>query len=166
MSVWEQKAAFGRFLDQAVNNGNMDVLDDIFHQEFVGYFPDSAEPAKGPVGCRGWVGKLRDGFSDINSFIEGGWLVAEVGAHEVGKGTIVERVAAFVVSRGTHTGTFGKVGPSRKRVTWGEVHLLSFEKGKIIQDVVVRDSVSLLRQIGVDSLSETSVPTILPPVLI
>lgn len=166
MSMWENKAAFGRFLDQAVNNGNLTVVDEIFHQGFIGHFPDWVEPIKGPEGCRKWVNQLRAAFGDVNSLIEGGWLVGEVGTHEVGKGTVAERVAAFVVLRATHTGPFADVAATQKRVTWGEVHLLTFQDGQIIQDVVVRDTFSLLRQIGVNSLSATKIPTILPPVLI
>ena len=166
MSIWENKAAFGRFLDQAVNNGNLKVVNEIFHEKFVGYLPNSVDPVQGREGCSSWVQRLREGFGDVNSLIEGGWLVAEVGTHEVGKGTAVERVAAFVVLRGTHTGVFANVPATQKRTTWGEVHLLTFEEGQIIQDVVVRDTFSLLRQIGVTSLNQTTAPTILPPVLI
>lgn len=166
MSVWQDKATFGRFLDQAVNNGNLDVVDEIFHPEFVGYFPDSQEPAKGVAHCKQWVAKIRDAFADINSLIEGGWLISEVGSHEVGKGTVVERMAAFVVLRGTHTGSFAKIAPSGRRVTWGEVHLLTFDKGQVVQDIVVRDTLSLLKQIGVTSLSDVQLPVIVPPILI
>jgi hypothetical protein len=166
MSMWKNKAAFARFLDQAVNNGNLKVVDEIFHQDFVGYLPDSADPARGRDGCRGWVQRLRESFKDVNSLIEGGWLIGEVGTHEVGKGTVAQRVAAFVVLRGTHTGVFANVEATRKRATWTEVHLLNFENGQVIQDVVVRDTLSVLRQIGVTSLNQTSAPTILPPVLI
>ena len=45
MSVWQDKATFGRFLDQAVNNGNLDVVDEIFHPEL---FPSRYEG-------KGWV---------------------------------------------------------------------------------------------------------------
>ena len=166
MSTWEHKATFARFLDQAVNNGNLKVVDEIFHPEFTGYFPDFSEPAKGTAGCSAWVRKIREAFADVNSLIEGGWLVAETGAHEVGKGTVVERVAALVVLRGTHSGPFGNVASTRKRVTWGEVHLLTFESGQIVQDVVVRDTFSLLQQIGAASPNSVGLPTIILPALI
>lgn len=166
MSTWEDKAAFGQFLDQAVNNGNIEVVPQIFHEEFVGYFPNSAEPAKGPDGCSQWVKNLRKAFGDINSLIEGGWLVAETGTHEVGKGTVAERMAAFVVLRGTHTGVFGEISPTNKWATWGEVHLLTFRKGRIAQDVVIRDTFSLLRQLGAASLDNVGLPTMVPPILI
>lgn len=163
---FEHKATFARFLDQAVNNGNLDVVDEIFHPEFTGYFPDFSEPAKGSSGCSAWVKKIREAFKDVNSLIEGGWLIAETSSHEVGKGTVVERVAAFVVLRGTHTGSFGNVAPTGKRVTWGEVHLLTFGNGQIVQDVVVRDTFSLLQQMGAASLNSVKLPTMIPPVLI
>lgn len=163
MSVWHDKATSGRFLDQAVNNGILDVVDEIFYREFVGYFPDSQEPAKGVANCKQWVAKIRSAFRDINSLIEGGWLVSEAGSHEVGKGTVVERTAAFAVMRGTHTGSFAEVAPSGRRVTWGEVHLLTFDKGLVVQDVVIRDTFSLLKQIGVTSFSDVQLPAIVPP---
>ena len=166
MSMWEDKATFSRFLDQAVNNGNVGVIQEIFHEQFVGFLPDKERPVEGPDDVRRWVETLRIGFPDLNSLIEGGWLVSELGTHEVGKGTTKERVAAFVVLRGTHSGSFAGVPATNRWVTWGEVHLLTFQEGRIVQDVVVRDTYSLLRQIGVTTLTAASPPIIIPPELI
>jgi hypothetical protein len=166
MSTRTSKAAFCRFLDQAVNNGNLAVVDDIVHPDFTGYFPDAVDPKQGPEGCRRWVADLRSGFSDLNALIEGGWLVGEVGTHEVGKGTRVERVAVWVVLRGTHTGDFAGVAATGKPVIWSQVHLLTFVDDRIIQDVVVNDTLSQLRQMNVGALSETTAPALIPPELI
>ena len=81
----------------------MGVIQEIFHEQFVGFLPDKERPIEGPDDVRRWVETLRIGFPDLNSLIEGGWLVSELGTHEVGKGTTKERVAAFVVLRGTHS---------------------------------------------------------------
>lgn len=166
MSMKASKAAFCRFLDQAVNNGNFAVIDQIVHPDFLGYFPDAVEPARGPEACRRWVADLRTGFSAVNALIEGGWLVGEVGTHEVGKGTQVERVAVWVVLRGVHTGDFVGVTATGKPVVWSQVHLLSFVDNRIVQDVVVNDTFSQLRQMGLAGLSATTAPALIPPELI
>ena len=69
------------------------------------FSPTRNGPSKEPDDVRRWVETLRIGFPDLNSLIEGDWLVSELGTHEVGKGTTKERVAAFVVLRGTHSGS-------------------------------------------------------------
>ena len=166
MSSRASKAAFCRFLDQAVNNGNLAVIDEIVHPDFVGYFPDAVEPKQGPEGCRRWVADLRAGFSAVNALIEGGWLIGEIGTHEVGRGTQVERVAVWVVLRGLHTGDFVGVAATGKSVIWSQVHLLTFADNRIIQDMVVNDTLSQLRQMDVTSLSATTAPALVPPELI
>lgn len=166
MSIRRAKAAFCRFLDQAVNNGNLAVIDEIFDGDFTGYFPESAAPARGPAGCRRWVTELRAGFSGLNAFIEGGWLAGEFSTHEAGKGTQLQRVAALVVLRGIHSGPFAGVAATGEAVTWAQVHLVSFVGERIVQDVVVNDGISLLRQMRVASLADTSLPTLIPPELI
>ncbi len=166
MSMRTNKAAFCRFLDQALNNGNLAVLEEILHPDFIGYFPGPAEAVHGAAGCRRWVGDLRSGFGDINALIEGGWLIAETGTHEVGKGVQTERVAALVVLRGTQSGTFAGVPATGRRVVWTQAHMLRFADGLIIEDVVVGDTLGQLRQMGVTDLGATSATSPVLPELI
>ena len=48
MSTWEHKATFAQFLDQAVNNGDLKVVDEIFHPEFTGISRIFQSPRKAP----------------------------------------------------------------------------------------------------------------------
>lgn len=166
MSMRANKAAFCRFLDQAVNNGKLATVDEIFHRDFIGYFPGVAAPVRGPEGCRRWVGDLRSSFADLNAFIEGGWLAGELGTHEAGKGAQVERVVALVVLRGTHAGEFTGVPATGREITWTQAHLLSFVEGLIIQDIAVSDTLGQLRQMGVTDLNVTTASALLLPELI
>ena len=155
MSAWSKKASFCRFLDQTVNNGDYDILDQVFHPNFLGAVPELDSPIEGPSGVAKWAQMLREGFPDINTLIEGGWLIAENDAHHVGKGVVAERVAAYVVLRGTHTGSYAGLEASGRWVTWSQVHLLRFESGLIIEDTVVTDRLSLLQQIGAATITES-----------
>jgi hypothetical protein len=147
-TTWAKKSAFARFLDQVVNNGELGVVDTIFHPEFVGRMPESDTPFLGPTGARDWAEALRSGFTGLNTFIEGGWLIAEDDAHHVGRGAVAERVAAYVVIRGHHTGKYAGFASSNRRVVFSQVHLLRYAEGLIIEDVVVSDRLSFLQQTG------------------
>ena len=166
MSAWSKKATFCRFLDQVVNNGGYGILDQIFHPEFLGVVPEVDDPIRGPEGAADWARALRSGFPDINSLVEGGWLIAEDDNHHVGKGVVAERVAAYLVLRGTHLGPYAGVEPTGRWVTWSQVHLLRFESGLIIEDVVVTDRLSLLQQLDAVTVPESVVGPRIPAELI
>lgn len=146
-TAWVMKSAFSRFLDQVVNNGELDIVGSIFHPAFNGRMPESDIPYLGPSGARRWAKGLRTGFSELNSFIEGGWLIAEDDTHHVGRGAIAQRVAAYVVFRGVHTGPYLGMAPTGCRVTFSQVHLLRYESGLIADDVVISDRLTLLQQL-------------------
>jgi hypothetical protein len=166
VTAWAKKTTFSRFLDQVVNNGEFDILEEIFHPEFVGTVPDSDNPILGLGGARSWAEALRGGFSNLNTLIEGGWLISENDPHHVGKGTVAERVAAYVVIRGIHTGKYAGLAPSNRRVTFAQVHLMRYESGLIIEDTVISDRLSLLQQIGETSVRSSAAGPRIPAELI
>lgn len=144
MSTWRNKAKFCRFLDQAVNNGRLGLVDDIFAEDFVGYFPEWPGPQQGRVSVKAWVEVLRCGFANVNAVVEGNWMAGEVDFHHVGKGVKADRLAAYVVLRATHTGEYLGLEPTNERVEVPQVHLLQFREGQVIQDVVITDRLALL----------------------
>lgn len=163
---WVKKSAFSRFLDQVVNNGEAEVVDSVFHPDFVGSMPESDAPVLGPLGALRWAEHLRAGFSQLNTLIEGGWLIAEDDAHHVGRGAVAERVAAYVVIRGVHTGHYAGLAPTGRRITFSQVHLLRYDSGLIIDDQVICDRLSLLQQMGAVSLPGSIAGPHLPAELI
>jgi hypothetical protein len=162
MSAWSKKATFARYLDQVVNNGRYEIADQLFHTDFIGVTPEQDEPARGPVGAVQWARTLRDGFPDINTLLEGGWLIAEDDHHHVGKNVVAERVASLVVLRGTHLGTYNRLAPTGRRINWAQVHLMRFESGLIIEDTVITDRLSVLQQMDIihtpDGVLDARVP--------
>jgi hypothetical protein len=162
MSAWSKKATFCRFLDQVVNNGVYEIVDQVFHPDFVGISPEQDDPILGPAGASEWAHALRTGFPDINTLIEGGWLIAEDDGHHVGKGVVAERVAALVVLRGTHLGGYSGIAPTGRRINWSQVHLLRFESGLIVEDQIITDRLAILQQMDVvhtpDGVAAARVP--------
>ncbi|GAA4722242.1 ester cyclase [Nocardioides endophyticus] len=141
---YRHKAAFCRFLDQALNNGRLEVIDELFAEDFVGHFPEWSEPRVGPGSVEDWVETVRRGFPDVNALVEGNWMTAEVDVHHVGKGVTADRLAAYVVLRGTHLGEFCGIEPSHEPIEVPQVHLLEFRGEQIVRDVVVCDRLAFL----------------------
>ena len=54
MSVDANKAAFQRFFEEAVNGRNLELIDDLFHDDVVYNLP-GAEPIHGSEGVKGVV---------------------------------------------------------------------------------------------------------------
>jgi hypothetical protein len=163
---WVKKSTFSRFLDQVVNNGELDLVDSIFHPDFVGQMPETDDLVLGPKGARQWAEDLRAGFSQLNTLIEGGWLIAEDDAHHVGRGAVAERVAAYVVIRGMHTGSYAGIPATGRRVMFSQIHLLRFDSGLIVDDRVVCDRLSLLQQLDLVSVPDRIAGPHLPAELI
>jgi len=131
MSACTDEATFHRFVEQAVNNGRLDVIDEIFQPACVGCYANWWSPAVGPAECRRWVQELRTAFPDLEAMIDDSWMIRDGNAR---------RVAVLLAFCGTHRGSFIGIPATGKRVRWTQVHLLTFDRGRVAEDVVISDT--------------------------
>jgi serine phosphatase RsbU (regulator of sigma subunit) len=129
----ENKASFRRYLEEAWNQGNLEVVDEIFDR-YLSHQPDGSVLERGPEDVKRFVGEFRSAFPDLRisseeQFAEGNRVVSH--------GTI----------RGTHQGEFRGMAPTGEEVAIEGMAVFRFsEEGKVVESWDSYDQLSLMRQ--------------------
>ena len=123
MTAEQNKLLVRRLVEEAVNPGNLDVLDDIAKGEFA-------------VAARRWIGPFRDSFPDFRMEIVD--LVADS-----------DKVAAHFRCSGTHLGEWMGHPPTGRRFQdVDEIYIFRVSRGKLASAFGVEDNVARMRQLG------------------
>ena len=138
MSTEENKALIRRFIEEVVNQKNLDAIDDMCSPDFVEHKP---LPGQGP------------GAAGLKQFFAQHFFPAFPDLHWV-----VEQMVAdgeYVMSRstwtGTHQGPFLGIPATNKRVTveaWTTDHIVD---GTFTDSRIIMDALGMLQQLGVVS---------------
>lgn len=124
MPADENKLLVRRLVDEAVREGNLDVLDEIAAGEF-------AEIAKR------WVSPFQSAFPDFEMEIVD--LIAEG-----------EQVVARFKCSGTHLGEWlGVPATGRRFESVDEIYIFGVQNGRLVSALGVEDNLSRLRQLGI-----------------
>ena len=125
MTAEQNKVLIRRLVEEAVNQGNLDVLAELADGEF-------AQAAKQ------WVGPFRAAFPDFSM------KIVELVAEE-------EKVAAHFRCSGTHLGEWMGRPPSGRRFQdVDEIYIFRVQNGKLTDATGVEDNLSRMRQLGLD----------------
>lgn len=119
----ESKELVTRYLEEAWNKGNVDVLDELFT-------PDLTARLK-PL-----IGAFRAGFPDWNCVIDD--FVVEG-----------DKVVNRWTGKATHTGNFFGIPATGKSVTVEGITIQQIADGRIVADWSQSDQLSLMQQLGV-----------------
>src|SRR5215208_5932554 len=129
----ENKASFRRYLEEAWNQSNLEVIDEIFDR-YISHQPDGSVHERGPEDVKRFVGEFRSAFPDLRLIIEE--QLAE-GDKVVSRGTI----------RGTHQGEFRGIAPTGEGMEIPGMAVFRFsEEGKVVESWDSYDQLSLMRQ--------------------
>ena len=160
MTAEQNKLLIQRLVEEAVNQGNLDVLAEVADGEFA-------------QAARQWVGPFRAAFPDFSMEIVD--LVAEekvpeekvpeeevpeeevpeeeVAEEEVAEEEVAEeeKVAAHFRCSGTHLGEWMGHPPSGRRFQdVDEIYIFRVRNGKLTDATGVEDNLSRMRQLGLD----------------
>jgi predicted ester cyclase len=125
MTAEQNKLLIQRLVQEAVNQGNLDVLAEVADGEFA-------------QAARQWVGPFRAAFPDFSMEIVD--LVAEE-----------EKVAAHFRCSGTHLGEWiGRPPSGRRFQDVDEIYIFRVRDGKLTDATGVEDNLSRMRQLGLD----------------
>ena len=133
MSVEENKAMVRRIIEEAVNKGNLAVIDEIMAPNYVYHFPGME--IIGPDGFRQFATMMRTAFPDLNVTID------EI----IGEGNLV---AARLILRGTLKGEFMGMAPTGRKMEFPEAVFVLFEGGKEVEAWPYADTQSMFQQLG------------------
>jgi steroid delta-isomerase-like uncharacterized protein len=134
MSAKENMATQER-LANAVNNGQLDDLDQVFAQSVVDHDP-APDQGPGPEGFKQFFSTLRSAFPDLHITPE----------HVDSTG---DDIAVAYTITGTHKGDFLGVAPTGKQISARGMQIARFEDGKIIERWGSSDELGILKQLGV-----------------
>jgi len=115
------------------SKGNIELIDDVFADSFVGHFP--AGTVHGREGVLDRVTAHRTAFPDWTEEVE----------DTIADG---DRVVVRFTSRGTNLGEFLGKPPTRNHVEISEVSIFKLSDGRIVEQWVFPDMLSMQRQLG------------------
>jgi steroid delta-isomerase-like uncharacterized protein len=130
----ENKAIVRRYVEEAINQRNMDLLDELFAPEFVDH---TAVPGQAPgvEGLKQFFAMMDAGFPDFRAVIED--VIAEG-----------DKVAVRFTFHGTHQDEFMDIPPTGRRVTMPGIDILRVVDGKVVELWGQEDVLGLMRQLG------------------
>ena len=110
--------------------GDLALADDIFS--------DQVRTNGVLVGVAGPVGRIRDrltGFPDLTTSIEDMFVSGD-------------KLAVTLMWRGTHTGDYGGIAATGKRVEVRDTAIWHFQGGKVVEILTLQDQFGILKQVG------------------
>jgi steroid delta-isomerase-like uncharacterized protein len=129
-------ATVRQFVEEAFNQGDLGVVDDLYADTFVAHQPGMPAGEQTPRDVKQFVGAYRSAFPDGRSTLEEA-IVQD------------DRLAYRWTFRGTHEGDLLGIAPTGKNVEiWG-VTFLRFENGKVTEQWNGWDMLGLMQQLGV-----------------
>lgn len=124
-----------RFYDEVVNGRNVDLIDELMHEDFVEHEHLEGRPQT-REGVKQFFGDLHAAFPDLTFTVE--QLLAEE-----------TLVAAHVRIRGTHTGgEIMGIAPSGRTIDFEAMDIIEFQGGVATAHWGVSDAVTLMQQLG------------------
>ena len=130
----ENKALARRWAD-IFNQGNLDLVEEIYAPDCVLHDATMPEDTRGVEGAREFYSMYRSAFPDTEITIE----------DQLAEG---DKVATRWTARGTHQGELMGVPPSGNRVEVAGMTISRSEGGKIAEEWDNYDALGLMQQIG------------------
>ena len=135
MATAENKVLIRRLYDEAWARGELDVIDEVFADDYVRHDSRAMSPAPGPAGQRQITAGFRAAFPDLRFDVD--LLVADE-----------DLVVARWTASGTQTGALGPVEASGRHASFSGVNIFRFEGVKVAEVWNHRDDLGLMEQLG------------------
>lgn len=134
MTPEEIKALDRRYVDEVLNGGKLDAIDEICSEDYVGHV--AGQPDMNREGDKQLVGMLRSAFPDLRFTL----------LHQLCDGDLAVHHG---VGRGTHKGELMGIPPTGRQVEITGINVNRFDGGKLVESWGVLDMLSLMQQLGV-----------------
>lgn len=135
----ENEEIVRQLMEEALVEGNLDLIDELVADDFVGHSNLISEPIHGPDDYKGFISNLSDGMSDVEYTFED-VIVKD------------DKVAVRGRSTGTHDGEFKGIEPTGNEVEIEGMYIARIEDGQIIESWGQNDMLGALQQLGVVEL--------------
>jgi predicted ester cyclase len=145
----DQKVSLAWRVFEVLSSGDLSVIDEFIHSEFVNHEASQEPPAarrRGPEGFRATALWLRTAFPDVAFELE----------EAIASG---DKVVLRVTERGRHDGAFELFKPNTDRVeqvfppthrafSSGQTHIFRLADGKVVEHRANRDDMGMAIQLG------------------
>jgi serine phosphatase RsbU (regulator of sigma subunit) len=129
----ENMAIFRRYVEEVVNEENLEIADEIFDR-YLAHQPDGSVLERGPKDVKRFIGEFHSAFQDFYCAIED--QIAQD-----------DRVMTRWKIRGIHQGEFRGMAPTGKEVEINGIGIFRFSpEGKVVESWDSYDQFSLMRQ--------------------
>jgi predicted ester cyclase len=131
----DQKALVKRFMDEALAQGKVDVIDELVADDYVEHQElPGIEPNKD--GLKKFAAMVHDALPDMK--VEALKIVEEG-----------DEVWVHSLTSGTHKGEIFGIPATGKKVTWAAIDRVRLKDGKAVEHWGVSDDLGLMTQLGV-----------------
>jgi predicted ester cyclase len=128
-----KEAVIRRMFDEIINEGRLELVDELFDADFRSVTPQGELDRDG---FRQYVEGWRAGFPDVRCEVDN---VIENG----------DRIAWAVRATGTHSGEFMRIPPTGRTVDFDSLNIATMRDGRGYRHHVVMDTLKLMTQLGV-----------------
>ena len=135
MSVEDNKALTRRFYDEAINQGNLDLIDELVSEDFVEHEEFPGLPTTGPEAPKAALGMFLAAFPDLQ--ITADELIAEG-----------DKVVVRATMSGTHQGEFMGMPATNKTFAVKAIDIIEIRDGKATAHWGMTDQVAMMEQLG------------------
>jgi steroid delta-isomerase-like uncharacterized protein len=135
MLAEENKAIIHRYIEEAWNKGNVNIIDQLMAENYARHMAGS-EPPLNREGQKQRIRAFRRAFPDFHLTIDD--MIAER-----------DEVAFRMTGTGTQEGTFIGIAPTGRQTSIIIIEIARFADGKIVEQWGSRDDLGMLQQLGV-----------------
>lgn len=136
MSTAVNKEVVRRLIDEFINKGDLAAAEELIAEDHIALPPSPPGTPQGRTGLLATIKTMRAAFPDLEFTIE----------DEVAEG---DKVATYIIWRGTHQGEFLGIPPTGKRVAVSAMAIDYCSAGQCLKTRMLMDTMSLMQQLGV-----------------
>jgi steroid delta-isomerase-like uncharacterized protein len=130
----QDKAQLRRIPLEALNDGRIDVVDEVMAPDIVDHTQLPGFPST-PDGLKAFIREFRSAVPDLHYTVD----------HEVSEGDLVVQ---HVTGHGTPRHEFMGMPANGKSATWEEIHIARMSGGKAVEHWGLIDMMGVLQQLG------------------
>jgi steroid delta-isomerase-like uncharacterized protein len=135
MAAAENKAVIASFVEEVINKGRLERVDDLVALDFAELDPLPGQQP-GSEGLKQVIGAFRNAFPDIH------WVIEEMVGED-------DKVFSRFTWHGTHRGEFFGVPATGRQITVKGMVVDRVVAGKMAESRILMDGLSMMRQLGV-----------------
>jgi predicted ester cyclase len=132
----DNKPVVRRALQEIYANGDLKVVDELIHPDFVDHEPAHPDQPTGPESVRQTVRQLHGAFSELRFDVQ----------DELADG---DKVVQLVTMSGRHSGPLMGREPTDREFAVRHIYIWRIEGGQIVEHWGSRDDLGLLGQLGI-----------------